>query len=81
MKIIDSENNYPKYIFTRNKFILFFLQKSQIVLIFEFIGDEKITIKKIDYLEHQLTDYSYITIDEQMTKMILINGEYDERLY
>ena len=77
---IDSENNYPKYIFTRNKFILFFLQKSQIVLIFEFIGDEKITIKKIDYLEHQLTDYSYITIDEQMTKMILINGEYDERL-
>ena len=78
--VVDSENNFPKYIFARKKFILFFLQKSQLVLIFEFMGEEKITIRKIDYLEHQLTDYSYITIDEKMTKMILINGEYDERL-
>ena len=78
--VVDSENNFPKYIFARKKFILFFLQKSQLVLIFEFMGEEKITIRKIDYLEHQLTDYAYITIDEKMTKMILINGEYDERL-
>ena len=44
------------------------------------MDEEKITIRKIDYLEHQLADFSYITIDEEMTKMILINGEFDERL-
>ena len=76
----DIESNYPKFIFCRKNFILYFLQKSQIILIFEFVGEEKITIRKIDYLEHQLSDFCYITIDEEMTKMILINGDYDERL-
>ena len=77
---ITSENNYPKYIFSRKNFIIFFLQKSQIVLIFEFVDEEKITIKKIDYLEHQLADNCYIIIDEQMNKMILINAEFDDKL-
>jgi len=77
---ITSENNYPKYIFSRKNFIIFFLQKSQLVLIFEFVDEEKITIKKIDYLEHQIADNCYITIDEQMNKMILINAEFDDKL-
>ena len=76
---ISPEINYPKFIFSRKNFILYFLEKCQIVLIFEFVGEEKITIRKIEYLEHSLTDFSYITIDDEMTKMILINGEYDER--
>lgn len=76
----DIESNYPKFIFCRKNYILYFLQKSQIVLIFEFVGEEKITIRKIDYLQHQLADFCYITIDEEMTKMFLINGDYDERL-
>ena len=59
---------------------MYFLQKSQIVLIFDFFEDEKITIRKIDYLQHHLADLSYVTIDEKMTKMILVNGEFDEKL-
>ena len=77
---IDPEINYPKFVFSRKNFILYFLQKSQIILIFEFVGEEKITIRKIDYLEHQLEDFCYIIIDESMTKMILLNGDYDDRL-
>ena len=77
---ITPENNYPKYIFSRKNFIIIFLAKSQLVLIFEFVDEEKITIRKIDHLEHQLADNCYITIDEQMNKMILINAEFDDKL-
>ena len=77
---INSEENYPKFIICRKNYIMYFLQKSQIVLIFDFFEDEKITIRKIDYLQHHLADLSYVTIDEKMTKMILVNGEFDEKL-
>ena len=77
---LDLENNNPKFIFSRNNLILYFMQKNNIYFIFEFVDEEKITIKKISLLEHQLVDLSHLIIDEEMKKMFIINAEFDEKL-
>ena len=79
---INSFENYPKFIICRKNFVLFFLQKTQIVIIFELIEENeqtKIKIVSIDILAHKLNETSYVEVDEQLTKMILINGEIDEK--
>ena len=77
---LEPANNIPKFIFSRKNFILFFMKKNNIYFLFEFVNEEKITIRKIDLIEHQLADFSNLIIDEEMNKMFLINGEFDERL-
>ena len=79
---VNSEENYPKFIIFRKNYILFFLQKSQIVItfeIFEDVGELKIKIINIELLAHKLNENSHIDIDEDLTKMILVNGEIDEK--
>ena len=80
--VVNSVENYPKFIICRKNFILFFLQRSQIVIIFELIeenSEPKIKISYIELLSHKLMDNCYIDIDDDLSKMILINGELDEK--
>ena len=79
---LNSNENYPKFIICRKNFILFFLQKSQVVIIFELVeesGEPKIKISSIELLSHKLNENSHVDINEDLTKMILINGELDEK--
>ena len=79
---IDPTENYPKFIICRKNYVLYFLQKCQIVIIFELfeeIGDPKIKIVNIELLSHKLNENCVIEINDDLTKMILINGESDEK--
>ena len=79
---VNSSENFSKFIICRKNLILFFLQKSQIVITFEFIeenSESKIKVINIDQLNHKIMENSYIDVDDELTKMIIINGEFDEK--
>ena len=82
--VVNPEENYSKFIFCRKNFVLFFLQKTQIAIIFEFVfvgenNEAKIRISSIEPLSHKLMENCHIDIDEEFSKMILINGEFDSK--
>ena len=67
--VVNPEENYSKFIFCRKNFVLFFLQKTQIVIIFEFIfvgenNEAKIRILSIEPLTQKLMENCHIDIDE-----------------
>ena len=79
---VNSSENYPKFIICRKNLILFFLHKTQIVITFQFDeenSEPKIKIANIELLSHKLNEFSHIDIDDDLSKMILINGEIDEK--
>ena len=79
---VNSSENYPKCIICRKNLILFFLHKTQIVITFQFDeenSEPKIKIANIELLSHKLNEFSHIDIDDDLSKMILINGEIDEK--
>ena len=80
---INSEENYPKFIECRKNFVMFFMQKTQIVITFEIfddIGEPKIKLSNIELLAHKFNENSCLNIDDDLTKMILVNSEFDEKL-
>ena len=74
--------NYPKFIISRGNFILIFLLKSQIVFIFEFIenkNETKIKLSNMELISHKIIDNCCINIDNELSKMLMITGESDEK--
>ena len=74
--------NYPKYIFSKENFIFIFLSKTQILITFEFVeikNEDKIKISNIELLPHKIIDNSYINIENNLSHMLLVTGEIDEK--
>ncbi len=79
---VNSSDNFTKFIICRKNLVIFFLQKTQIVITFEIVeenSEPKIKIKHIDLLSHKILENSYIDVDDELKKMIIINGEFDEK--
>ena len=80
--VLNKYENYPKYIISRNNFMIFFLSKSNMLIIFEFIEDKneiKIKLSNIELIPQKIEDNCFIYIDEDLTKMIMVTGELDEK--
>ena len=79
---LNKSENYPKYIFSNENFIFIFLSKTHIIMVLEFVdvkGDDKIKISNIELLTHKIMDNSYINLDNNLSQMLLITGEIDEK--
>ena len=80
--ILNKFENYIKFILCRGNFILIFLSKSEILIFFELVeikNETKLRISNIELLSQKIMDNSYITIDDNLTKMVIVNGELDEK--
>ena len=78
---LDKEQNYVKYIICKKNLIFIFLAQSPVFIILEFLNNEegeKIKVLNIDLLTHKLNDYSRVDITDDITNMILINGELED---
>ena len=80
--VLNKFENYIKFIICRGNFILIFLSKSEILIFFELVeikNETKLRISNIELLSQKIMDNSYINIDDNLTKMIIVNGELDEK--
>ena len=80
--ILNKFENYIKFILCRGNFILIFLSKSEVLIFFELVeikNETKLRISNIELLSQKIMDNSYITIDDNLTKMVIVNGELDEK--
>ena len=79
---LNKTDNYPSLIICRNNFIFIFLKKTEILVIFELIdvkNEPKIKISNIELLSHKIIDNYYISMNNDITKMIFISGDLDEK--
>ena len=79
---LNKHENYPKYIISRKNFVILFLSKCQILIIFEFVevkNEIKIKISNIELIPHRIGENCNIYIDNDLTKMIITIGELDEK--
>ena len=82
--VLSRLKNFIKCVFFRKNFVLIFFEKSNLVFVLEFLDDKgktKVKISNIELLPHKTMEFSYIDINEDLTKMILVNGELDEKYY
>ena len=81
---LNKFENYPTIIINKNNFIFVFLQKTEIFIIFELVeikSETKVKITNIDILSHKIMDFCYINMNDSLTKMLLINGDLDEKYF
>ena len=79
---VNPNENFTKLIICRKNYVLFFLQKTKYVIVFEFVednGETKIKIINIDFLSHKIIETSHIETDDELNTMIIVNGEFDEK--
>ena len=90
---MNMDRNYIKYIISRDKYVLLFIERSQIVIIMEFIENEskcndednqqlpKIKVTSIDKIEHEIKSKCSIGINSNLTRMLIVNGESIYKFY
>jgi hypothetical protein len=79
---VNSSDNFAKFIICRKNLVLLFLNKTQLVISFEITeenSEPKIKVNYIDLLAHKILENCHIDINDELTKMVMINGELDEK--
>ena len=84
---ISADRNFVKFIISRGKYVLLFLERSQIVIILEYVdmkegeSKPKIKVSSIDKIEHEIKQKCSIGINKKLTRMLIVNGESIYKFY